>query len=177
MNYEEVWKILADLFTDLKQKGENIPTNIMEDLRSAKTMIQILKSDPTHVENLPRIETYLGNVESYLINVAKNKSGKKNAEHWLKTIEEARKKVPEKKETKTPLQFVPGLPRGKNWMRIQISKDTPRKSIETLANKIGLSYKIQENGYVLVYGNEEKIRAFIKRVAERFRKSETMKKL
>ena len=84
MNYEETWKVLADLFTDLKQKGENIPTHIMEDLRSAKTMIQILKSDPTHVENLPRIETYLGNVESYLIFSVNNKSGKKNAEQWLK---------------------------------------------------------------------------------------------
>jgi len=56
MNYEEAWKVLADLFTDLKAKGETIPAHIMEDLRSAKTMIHVLEADPTHIENIPRIE-------------------------------------------------------------------------------------------------------------------------
>ena len=50
MSYEENWKVLADLLTELRKKGEKIPTHIMNDLRSAKTMIQILKADPTHMK-------------------------------------------------------------------------------------------------------------------------------
>ena len=65
MGYEETWKVLADLIAELRKKGEVIPASVMNDLRSAKTMMQIFKADPSHIENIPRIETYLENVEFF----------------------------------------------------------------------------------------------------------------
>ena len=59
MGYEEVWKVLSDLITELRGKKVGIPNEIIKDLRSAKTMIKILKADPTHTENLLRTERYL----------------------------------------------------------------------------------------------------------------------
>ena len=168
MSYEENWKVLADLLTELRKKGEKIPTDVMNDLRSAKTMIQILKADPTHIENIPRIETYLRNVESYAILMAQEKLGTGFVERWLRKLEKARKTKIEEKEEVTP-RFVPGLPRDKNWVRIQISKDTPREDVESLVKENKLSCKMQRNGYMIVYGNGESIKSFVKKMAEKFR--------
>jgi len=166
MGYEEVWKVLADLITDLRKRGEKIPANVMNDLRSAKTMIQILKADPTHIENLPRIETYLGDVEAYLIFLAQNKFGSDYVEQWMEKLERARREIHE--EGKVASRFVPGLPRGERWVRIQISEDVPQKDIETLAEENELLYKTQEDGYMLVYGDVERIKAFVAQMKKIF---------
>ena len=165
MSYEENWKVLADLLTELRKKGEKIPTDVMNDLRSAKTMIQILKADPTHIESIPRIETYLRNVESYAVLMAQEKLGTEFVERWLTKLEKAKKT---EIEEVTP-RFVPGLPRDKNWVRVQISEDTPREDVESLVKENKLSCKMQKNGYMLVYGNGESIKSFVKKMAEKFR--------
>jgi len=169
MGYAEAWKVLADLIVEFRKKGETIPANVMNDLRSAKTMIQVFKADPTHVENIPQIETYLESVESYLFLVAEEEYGAKFVKEWMEKLSQARKKAEETKETVS--KFVPGLPRGKHWVRVQISEDTPRKEIERLANKENLSYKMQKNGYMLVYGNTESIKSFVKTLAEKLQET------
>ena len=160
MGYEEAWKVLADLLTDLREKGETVPDDIMEDLRSAKTLINLIEVDPEHVESLAKLETFLNNVESYLIFAAQKKSGNEYAEGWLKKIEEARMKIPEKKEAKA-VKPVTGVPKGNKWVRVQLSEDTPREYVEKLAKENNLSLKTQEEGYILVYGDNEKLKAFV----------------
>jgi len=167
MSYEENWKVLADLLTELRKKGEKIPPDVMNDLRSAKTMIQILKANQTHLEGIPRIETYLRNVESFAVLVAQEKLGTEFVERWLRKLEKAKKT--EIEEEKVTPRFVPGLPRDKNWVRVQISEDTPKEDVETLVKKNKLSCKMQKNGYMLVYGNGESIKSFVKKMAEKFR--------
>lgn len=169
MGYGEAWKVLADLIVEFRKKGEKIPVNVMNDLRSAKTMIHVFKADPTHVENIPQIELYLESVESYLFLVAEEKYGAKFVEEWLEKLSHARRKVEEIEETVS--KFVPGLPRGKHWVRVQISKDTPRKEIERLAKEKKLSCKMQKNGYMLIYGDTKSIKAFVKTLAEKFRET------
>jgi len=169
MGYIDAWKVLADLIVELRKKGEMIPANVMNDLRSAKTMIQVFKADPAHVENIPQIETYLESVESYLFPVAEEKYGEKFVKEWMEKLSQARRKVEETRETVS--KFVPGLPRNKHWVRVQISKDTPQKEIERLAKEEKLSCKMQKNGYMLVYGNTKSIKSFVKTVAEKFRET------
>ena len=167
MSYEENWKVLADLLAELRKRGEKIPTEVMNDLRSAKTMMQILKAEPTHIENIPRIETYLGNVESYAILKAQEKMGTEFVERWLGKLEKAKKMKTEEKKEMTP-RFVPGLPRERKWVRVQISEDIPREDVESLVKKNKLSGKMQKNGYMLVYGNGKSIKTFVKKMAEKF---------
>ncbi len=167
MSYEENWKVLADLLAELRKKGEKIPAQVMKDLRSAKTMMQILKAEPTHIENIPRIETYLGNVESYAILAAQEKMGTGFVERWLRKLEEAKKMKTEEKE-KFALRFVPGLPRERSWVRVQISEDIPREEVKSLAKEDRLLCKMQKNGYMLVYGNGKSIKTFVKKMAEKF---------
>jgi len=169
MNYEEVWKTLADLITEFRKRGETIPPDVMEDLRAAKTMIQVFKADPSHVENIPSIETYLGNVESHLIFTAQKKFGSDFVEKWMQKLREAREKTPREGVTKAASRFVPGLPRGKRWLRVKISRETPRKEIERLAEECGLSCRAQRDGYVLVYGGGEDIKFFVKKMSDKLR--------
>jgi hypothetical protein len=167
MNYEEKWKVLADLLTELQKRGEKIPADVINDLRSAKTMIQVLKADPTHTENRSRIDTYLRNVESYAI-FTTEKHGTEIVEEWLKKLEEP-KIVKNKEKRKESSRFIPRAPRDKNWVRIQISEDIPREDVKKLVEKSGLSYKTQKNGYMLVYGDGENIKSLVKRLTEQLR--------
>ena len=166
MGYEEVWRVLDDLLTELRQKDEAISADVMNDLHSAKTMIQILKADPTHTENIPRVEIYLENVEFHLVSMAQERFGTRYVERWMKKFEEARR-VPEGRETAT--RFVPGVPRGKHWVRIEISEEAPQSEIEKFAEEHGLSSKMQDDGYVLVYGKNPNVKSFVKKLAERVR--------
>lgn len=168
MGYEGLWKLLADLLTELRERGETIPAGVMKDLRSAKTMIQILKADPARKENLPRIEGYLGKVESYLVFAAQEKLGSEQLDQWMTKLERARGRVYEEEEM-VPSRFVPGLPRDKRWVRIRISEETPREDIERFAEERGLSCRMQENGCMLVYGDGENVKSLMKKIAERFR--------
>jgi hypothetical protein len=167
MSYEEKWKILADLLTELQERGEKIPAEVINDLRSAKTMIQVLKADPTHTENISRIDTYLRSVESYAI-FTTEKRGTEIVEKWLKKLEEP-KRVKKKEKRDATSRFVPRVPRDNNWLRIQISEDIPREEMKKLVEESGLSYKMQKNGYMLVYGNGKNIKSLVKKLAEQFR--------
>ncbi|UCE43466.1 MAG: DUF2096 family protein [Candidatus Bathyarchaeota archaeon] len=169
MGYEEAWMLLADLLTELKKTGETIPANIMKDLRSAKTMIKILKADPTHTENIPRVEIYLENLEFHLVPAAQKRFGIEFVDQWMKKLEEAKKRICDDEEEAAAPRFVPGIPRGERWIRVQVSKETPQRNIERLAEENKLSYRTQEDGYLLVYGSDEGIKSFIKRLSKKFR--------
>jgi hypothetical protein len=166
MGYKEVWNVLEDLVTELRKKDQTIPANVMNDLHSAKTMIQIFKADAAHTENIARIEAFLESVEAQLISMAEAQVGSEFAEKWMKKLGEARKKVSEEKEESA--RFVSGIPRDKHWVRVQISEGTPRKEIEKLTKENHLSHKIQTDGYMLVYGDDENVKAFVKKVAAKF---------
>jgi len=174
MSHEEKWKKLADLLIKLQERGEKIPAEVIKDLRSSKTIIQILKADPTHPESSSRIDTYLRSIESYVI-FAAEKLGTENVEEWLKKLKDT-KKVKKKEERMSASRFTPGVPRDKSWMRIKISGDTPLEDVKKFVKENKLSYKTQENGYILVYGNEEKIKSFVKRMTEQFRDSRNGRK-
>jgi len=172
MGYGEVWKILDELVIEFRQRGETIPPNVIEDLRAAKTMIQVLKADPTRAENIPSIEMYLSNVESYLIFTAHQKFGAEFAEKWLEKLREARKTIhvgEEEKAWEPASKFVPGLPRGRKWVRVQVSAETPRSEIKRLAAECGLSTRMQTDGYMLVYGEDEKLKLFVQKTGEKLR--------
>ena len=168
MSYDAQWEVLADLLIELQKRGENIPADVMNDLRSAKTIIQVLKANPTHIESIYRINTYLRNVESYAIFTAE-KLGTEIVEEWLKKLKETKRIKDQKKGN--AVRFIPGVPRDKSWVRIQISEDTPQENVEKLVKESRLLHKMQKNGHMLVYGNEENIKNFVKGMAEQFRGS------
>ncbi len=169
MGHDEVWKTLNDLIIEFRKKGETIPPEVMADLRAAKTLIYVLKADTTKKENVPTIEMYLGNVESHLIFAAQAKFGSEFVNHWMKKLRAAREKPDVEVPAETASKFVPGLPRGQRWVRVQVSAETPKEKIEELVKESGLACKMQDDGYMLVYGEGEKLKRFIKKAAAKLR--------
>jgi len=88
-------------------------------------------------------------------------------EKWLKKLKDP-KRIKRKEKMETASRLILGIPRDKNWVRIQISEDTPLEAVEKLVKISELSYKIQENGQMIAYGNKENIKSFVKKMAEQF---------
>lgn len=171
MGYEDIWKVLESFILKLKGNGVNIPTRVLDDLHSAKTMIQILKADSTSIELKVDIERYMQNIESHLTLIAHNKLGQETVERWLNDVKKARYKI---EDSVNVDRFIPGLPRNKHWIRIRHSEVIPEKELEDLAEELGLTCKIQHDGYLVVSGEKEKIKKLVKKLTERVRRSQNI---
>ena len=171
MGHNQVWKTLDSLIAEFRKRGKPAPPNIIEDLRSAKTMMQVLRADPKRIENIPTIEMYLGNVESYLIFEAHQKFGAQFAEDWMQKLHDARKTSDADEEPlESSSKFVPGVPRDQKWLRFQVSDETPEKEIKRMAAECGLSTRIQPDGYVLVLGDDSSLKLFIQKTSEKLQR-------
>jgi len=175
LNYYALWKLMADLIRELKRRGESIPPQVMDDLRSAKTMLEIAKIDRSNVEVTMRIEEYLNNLESYLLPLAREKLGEEHIDKLMKDIAEAQRNMstPKKKEER---RFPVGAPRDKHWIRIKPTEEMPLNAIREVCGETGLKHDLQEDGYVLIYGEKEQIKEFVKRTARRLLKEDSSAK-
>jgi len=166
LNYHALWKLMSDLIRDLKRRGESVSPQIMNDLRSLKTMIEIARIDRSNPEVLRRIEDYMNNIESYLLPIARERLGQEYVDALMKKIVEAQKNtsVAERKYEK---RFPVGVPRDKHWIRIKLTKETPLDVVRQVSEELELNYNVQDDGYVLIYGEKEQIKKFVKRTARR----------
>jgi len=165
LGYLAVWKVLEEMITDLKKKGTLVPADILNDLRNARTLINVLKADPTRLETSQKIEEYLNNVEAYLISEGQ-RFGDKYIEGWVKRLEEASRKVFDEEEEET--RFVPGLPRDQRWIRIKPSEEMPIETLKALAGELNLSFEVQSDGFLLVYGEDKRLKDFVKKMATKY---------
>lgn len=168
MDYNGLWKVLEAILLELKEKGTDIPQETMNDLKSAKTMIDVYKVDPTYSQASLNIEKYLWNVEARLINLAEIELGTKYAHELLERIEKTRR-TEIKPLRRSTSKFIPGLPRGKDWIRIKITDLIDQEEIETLIEGCQLQYKMQEDGYLLVYGDRDKIKILVAEMAKKMK--------
>jgi hypothetical protein len=166
MGYVAVWKALEQMVTDFRKKGLRVPTEIIGDLKNAKTLIRILKADPSHVENIQKIEQCLENVESYLISKGQKEFGVKYVDEWLERLDKASREILDEEDKET--RFIPGLPRHQKWIRVTSSADLPLEKLTTLADQMDLSYNIHKNGSLLVYGEDQSIKDFVKKTASKY---------
>lgn len=164
MGYLAVWKVLEEIITDFRKKGVIVPAEIMNDLKSANTMINVLKADPSRGETSQKIEEYLGSVESYLISEGQKIFGNKYVDDWLRRLEEASRKSNEKEE----IRFISGLPREQKWIRVKPSVELPLERLKLMAKNSQLSFKVQDDNYLLVYGEDERIKEFVKKMATKY---------
>ena len=169
MNYEPAWKVLEALILDLKKKHIIVLPNLIDDLKSAQTLINIYKTEPTALEVATQIETYLETLESNLLYLAGSDVGEDYANTWLRRLYEARMQGgSEKPPGRT--RFVSGVPKGEYWIRIQLSDLISDEEVDNLLEQRGLTSKAQANGYRLIYGKKESVTAFIKEVGEKLRR-------
>jgi len=166
MGYLAAWRVLDEMITDFRKKGVDVPAEIISNLRHARTLINVLGANPSYVDTSLRVEEQLRNVESYLVSKGQKKFGTKYVEEWLKRVDEASSNVVEE-ERQT--RFVSGFPREQKWIRVKSTTELPREWLKALAIDSNLSFKAQGDGYLLVYGEEECIKDFIKKMSGKYR--------
>jgi hypothetical protein len=166
MGFPAVWKVLEEMVTDFKKKGITVPADIIGDLKNAKTIIKILKADPSYGENAQRIEEYLANVESYLISEGQRRFGQAYVDEWLERTDEARRKIVDEEEEET--KFISGMPREQKWIRLTPSNGLPLEKLKALANESNLSCKVQTDGCLVVSGPDAVLKDFVKKIAAKY---------
>ncbi len=165
MGYVSRWKILEDLMLGLHKKGFATPPNVINDLRSAKLMIKIAEAGESQGDAALKLEEILGSVESELINGAQTILSPQEVDEWLKRLDEASLPTCEiKSETETTL--ITGVPRDQKWIRVEPIPNLPAEKLTVIAKENSLSVKQQKDGRLVVYGQQDSIKAFLKKMAE-----------
>jgi hypothetical protein len=157
------WKLLENMMLELKASGAAIPAKVVEDLRSAKSMIQLTYTDGSHGDVLQKAEEYLANVEAYVITEGQNVFGASKVDEWLRRLEEASCQVCEAPVVSD--KFVAGVPRSQRYVRIEPKGDLTKGKVDALAKVHGMQVKVQSDGKLVVYGFPENLKAFLKQVA------------
>jgi len=168
MNYKSVWRLLERLMVELRAKGIAIPREAVDDLKSAKTLTSIYKTESTSANVASDIAFYLEKVEPSLLSLAESQIGQEYAEEWQNRIDKARREAPE--EAAVSSRFVPGIAKGEHWIRIKTSNLIADSDLAESAKKLNLSCKQQDDGYLLVYGSRENVKTLIREVSTKIRK-------
>ena len=168
MNYEYIWPVLEALMVDLRQKGMIIPQDIADDLKSARTLLTIYKAQPATANVESELALYLEKIEPILLSLAESEIGEEYADVWQKKIGDARTQTGEKSALTS--RFIPGIPKGEHWLRIKTSDMISDGEINILLGKLNLTSKPQNDGYLLIYGNQENVITFIKEVRKKIGK-------
>jgi len=160
------WKLLEDMMLDLKKSGTNIPDKVIEDLRSAKSMIKI-GCMPGSGDAIQKAKELMGNVEAFVVTEGQKVFGEVKVDGWLRQLEEAHVEVcePTGKSAVAEDRFVTGVPRDQKWVRIEPIGDITVEKVEQLAEVHNLQMKKQPDGKLLVYGQPENLKAFLKTMA------------
>jgi hypothetical protein len=167
MGYLAVWKVLEEMAADFKKRGIAVPPVVVNDLKSAKTIIKVLKADPTYAENAQKIEEYLTNVESYLVSEGQKRLGPAYVDEWLQLRDQAGRKIVDDEEEES--RFVSGVPREQKWIRLTPSNELPLEKLKTLVNESNLSCKLQTGGCLVVFGPDAAIKEFVKKIAAKYK--------
>ncbi len=170
MGHTATWKVLEDLMIELRTNGVTISLEVLSDLKSAKFMIKLSEQEGNWEEASQKVEEYLGSVESYLITQAQKSLNPEIIDHWLVRLEEANAETCEEQVDEENL-FITGVPRDQKWVRVEPIGNLPTERILQIAKERHLSVNPQKDGRLLVYGQQEGIKDFLKKMT-----AETVKK-
>jgi hypothetical protein len=164
MSSMATWKILEDMTLKLRKKGVEIPPNIINDLRLAKSMLEISPAEKGSGDFLQKIQECIDNVESYLTLEVQKTFGAKRADDFLRQLEETSCPTcqtcqPNQKKENT---FISGVPRDQKWIRVEPISGLSTEKLTQIACQKNLSIKPQVDGKLVVYGKPEDIKAFVK---------------
>jgi hypothetical protein len=165
MGHMIVWKTLEDLLMLLRKQDIQIPANIFEDLRAARSMIELSYSENTPKDAIAKAEVYATNVEAYLISQAQEIFEPSVVNEWLKRLKEANLHVGKEETDVSAGRFVFGVPRDQQWIRIETDSKLPEVYVLKLASEWNLTINKQTDGRLMVHGQLNDIKAFVKQIA------------
>lgn len=166
-NSSATWKLLEEMMLKLKKSGTDIPPKVVEDLRTAKILIELSCTEGSHGDASCKSEEYLANVEAYLVSEGEKAFGAEKVDKWLRKLEGVnvvccQKTGPKKVEN----NFVTGVPRDQNWVRVEPIGEWTKEKIYQIAKAQSLQIMSQKDGKLVVYGQQESLKAFVKKMAQ-----------
>lgn len=164
------WKVLEGMITDLRGKGIVVPSETMTELTSARTLIHVSKVDPSCVDINQKIDECLFGVESYVISKGQILFGPEYVEEWSKRLNQAEEE--NLGEGKDETELLPNIPRSSKWIRINPST-LPIDETKKFADELHLSSIVQNEGFLLVHGEDELLRALVKKIAAKYEKKQS----
>ena len=157
------WKLLEEMTIELKKKDAVVPENIMGDLRSAKSMIKLHCTQAIGAGDvIQKAEELTANVEAYLVTEGQKLLGSEKIDLWLRQLEEANAEACE--EAAVENKFVTGVPRDQKWIRVEPIKNLPTDRILQIAKAQNLAVNPQKDGRLVVYGQADGIKEFLKKI-------------
>lgn len=169
INYEKLWNILAELTTAVAKKSRRLQPEIIVELRSTRSLINILKTDSKEIDLeddvIPRIEAQLLNIKSNLVSKAAN-LGEEFLSLWMDKLQQVYTETADVKQTKSR-RFIPHIARNQYWMRIEITNKTPIELVKDVSSMFDVSIKQLDDEHILVYGDKKVIHNFVKETAKR----------
>jgi hypothetical protein len=166
MGYAATWKLLEDMMIELRKRGVAIPASVLTDLKSAKLMINISQAEGSRGEATQKVEEYLTNVEGYLVAEVEKTFGSERVDAWLRRLDAVSCEVceaePEKKAEDT---FISGVPRDQKWIRVEPIQTLPEKRLAQMAKDLNLQVNPQKNGRLVIFGQPEEIKKFLKKMS------------
>jgi len=169
MGYSETWKILEEIIIELRKKNLPVSESVMNDLKSAKTLIKLMDTGEDRGEIGPKVETLLADLEANLVTEAQETFSSERIDEWLRRLETSsciacgnQPKPLAKEESR----FVPGLPRYQKWVRVNPIASLPGEKLQQLAEESKLSWKKEKDGHLVVFGKTDNIREFVKKMTE-----------
>ena len=173
LGYSATWKTLEEIVIEFRKKGITVPETVMTDLRSAKTLIKLMDAvDKEKGEMSLRVEQLLASIEGYLITEAQKSFPPERIDEWLERLNQASCEVctsTVEKEEKT--RFISGVPRDQKWMRVKTRATWPTEKLKELAEDSGLSYMPDKEDHIIVYGNGENIKEFVRKMTNQIAKA------
>jgi hypothetical protein len=162
-------KILEEMIIELRKHGLQIPPKVLTDLKSARVLMTVEATEQKGAgEASMKIDEYLGSVEAYLVTEAEKKLPPELVDEWLRRLDAAGcdicgVRVPAEKEEP---KFITGVPRDQKWIRVEPLVSLPAEKLKQLAAETSLSFREENDGHLIVYGNAEDIRKFVKKMTE-----------
>jgi len=162
-------RILERIIIELREKGVEIPANVMSDLKSARTLMKLAKSDLEGCgKTEPKINEYLGGVEAYAITEAGKYFPIEKVDKWLAALDQANCEscviIEDQKEES---KFISGIPRDQKWIRVEPVTNQPIEKLKQMATETGLSHRPDRDGHLVVFGEDKDIKAFIKKMTQK----------
>jgi hypothetical protein len=161
-------RILEEIIKELRKQGQSIPENVMRELKSARTMMEIDSvAKPGKGEVETQIDTYLKTTEAYLITEADKHLAPEKVQAWLQQLDLSAcdncvtvvKAEPESK-------FISGVPRDQKWIRVQPIESMPLQKLKVMATETQLGFREENDSHLIVYGTPENIQAFVKKMTQ-----------
>ncbi len=163
-----VWKVLEEMVIELRKKPGIIPSKILNDLKSAKVLLEITdREEKNQEETTLKIKHNLENIEIYIFNEIQKKIETKIVKEWLNRLGEARRKILQIKEEN---KFISGVPRDQKWIRVKPISELPKEMLKKIAKEENLIVSSIKDGKITIYGETKNIQNCIKKITKRVSK-------